>query len=191
MSDRHVVTAAHCTKGHQPADLKVAIGFTSLVVNDKATSFVLDVAAIKQHPNYGEGTPESNDIAVLELQCPVDMTAHPNIKPICLPASGATYTGFTATASGWGTLKDGGSETAHLQQVQVEVFADGDCGGLKNKDGQDMTSDMICAGVKPGRSGYTPSDTFLTPSDNFFSKVMLLFETCLKVCNSPDSLQLS
>ena len=155
VSDRHVVTAAHCLSHvRQPADLKVAIGFTSLAVNDKATSFVLDVTTMKQHPNFGEGTSMSNDIAVLELQRPVDLTAHPNIKPICLPASGATYSGLSATASGWGTLKDGGSRTAHLQQVKVKVFADGDCGYLKYWK---MTSDMICAGVKAGKSGYTPS----------------------------------
>ena len=154
VSDRHVVTAAHCLNGVQPANLKVAIGFTSLAVSDKATSFVIDVAAIKQHPNFGEGTSASNDIAVLELQSPVDLTTHPNIKPICLPASGATYTGSSATVSGWGTLKYRGSNTAHLQQVQVQVFADGDCGSIMDPL---MTSDMICAGVKAGRSGYSPS----------------------------------
>ena len=159
MSDRHIVTAAHCTEGQQPADLKVAIGFTSLAVIDETTSFVLDVAAITDHPDYDSVTYE-NDISVLELQRPVDLTAHPNIKPICLPASGATYTGLSATVSGWGTLDAGGipggavqtaTQPAHLQKIQVEVFADGDCG---NATDQLMTNDRICAGVKAGRSGY-------------------------------------
>ena len=162
VSDRHVVTAAHCSSRTKPADLKVAIGFTSLAVSNKATSFVMDVATIKQHPDYDVYT-LANDIAVLELQRPVNLTAYPNIKPICLPASGATYTGFSATVSGWGTLEAGGIpggalQTAawpvHLQKVQVEVFADGDCGNATN---QLMTSDRICAGVKAGRSGYTLS----------------------------------
>ena len=153
VSDRYVVTAAHCTDGSQPADLKVAIGFTSLAVNNELISFVLDVSAIKQHPDYDSVTIE-NDISVLELQRPVDLTAHPNIKPIFFPASGATYNGFSATVSGWGTLEFDGPSTAYLQQVQVEVFADGDCGGVLDPS---MTSDMICAGVKAGKSGYTPS----------------------------------
>ena len=79
----------------------------------------------------------------------MDLTAHPNIKPICLPASGATYTGFSGTVSGWGTLEAEGPSTAHLQKIHVEVFADGDCG---NATDQRMTSDMICAGVNRGRS---------------------------------------
>ena len=63
----------------------------------------------------------ANDIAVLELQRPVDLTAHPHIKPICLPASGATYTGFSATVSGWGILQAAGSFTAHLQKKKLKI----------------------------------------------------------------------
>ena len=48
--------------------------------------------------------------------------------------------------SGWGTIESGGYQTAWLNEVDVTVFSDGDCGYMN----QYMTDDMLCAGLKEG-----------------------------------------
>ena len=145
MSDRYVITAAHCTDGQSASGLKVVVGDTSLALQDDATSFIVNVKTIKQHPNYDSSNIQ-NDISVLELETAVDLFSYPNIKPICLPAQGATFPNGQATVSGWGTLASGGLAPATLHEVDVTVFADGNCGEMN----QYMTPDMLCAGVTEG-----------------------------------------
>ena len=82
-----------------------------------------------------------------ELSAPVNLTAHANIKPACLPTdAGSHYGGQLAVVSGWGTVGSGASLNSALHQVSVTVFNDSDCGRVSRY----MTRDMICAGVKEG-----------------------------------------
>ena len=57
---------------------------------NESTSFIINVKTIKQHPNY-DSSNIANDISLLELESPVDLYSFPTIKPICLPAHGATF----------------------------------------------------------------------------------------------------
>jgi hypothetical protein len=143
VSDRHVVTAAHCTAGGQPGSIKVLVGDTSLAIRNETTSFIIDVAEINDHPQYNGGTQEY-DISVLKLAETVDLTAFPHIKPACLPAAGATFPDTPATVSGWGTLGSGGDLVAWLNKVTVTVFPN--CDALNGLG----TDDMICAGLAAG-----------------------------------------
>ena len=154
VSDRYVVTAAHCTDGQTADDIKILIGDTTLALTNEATSFVHNVATIKQHPEYGtSGT--NNDISVLELEFPISLTAYPNIKPICLPSQDSTYAGTSATVSGWGTVQSGGNLNTHLHEVGVTVFGDGNCGAMDAY----MTEDMLCAGLKEGGKDVCQGDS--------------------------------
>jgi len=136
VSDRYVITAAHCTAGR--SNIKVRVGDTNLALDNEATAFTINVKTIKQHPDYRFPI---NDISVLELETPVDLTAYPNIKPICLPAQGATYANTEASVSGWGTLRYGWNRATHLNEVAANVFSDDDCG---------MSADILCALDKDG-----------------------------------------
>ena len=145
VSDRHVLTAAHCTNNKSPSYLKVYVGGTSLATRNQTTSFIINVKSIKQHPDYDSST-IANDISILELESAVDLYSFPTIKPICLPAQGATFPNEQATVSGWGTLREDGPSPSTLHEVDVTVFADGDCGYMNSY----MTPDMLCAGIKEG-----------------------------------------
>ena len=144
MGSKYVITAAHCTDGQSASGLKVQVGDTSLDEEFEATSFTVAVKTIKQHSQYNSGTLQ-NDISVLELDSEVDLYTYPNIKPACLPHAGALFPG-EAIVSGWGTVASGGYSTSYLNEVNLTVFADGDCGSMNS----DMTADMLCAGLKEG-----------------------------------------
>jgi len=122
----------------------VRIGDTTLDSIYEAFSITVAVSQIKQHPGYDSWTLE-NDISVLVLAQSVSLTQYPNIKPACLPAQGAQFPG-QGLVSGWGTIESGGYQTAWLNEVDVTVFSDGDCGYMN----QYMTDDMLCAGLKEG-----------------------------------------
>ena len=139
-----MITAAHCTDGLCAEQIQVRVGDTTLDEEFEATSFTIDVATIKQHPDFNYYT-LTNDIAILELTEPVSLTAYPNIKPACLPEAGALFPG-DAIVSGWGTLASGSYMTAFLNAAEVTVFADGNCGSMTSL----MTEDMICAGLLEG-----------------------------------------
>eukprot|EP00091_Calanus_sinicus_P012728 TRINITY_DN28472_c0_g1_i1.p1 TRINITY_DN28472_c0_g1~~TRINITY_DN28472_c0_g1_i1.p1 ORF type:complete len:193 (+),score=51.83 TRINITY_DN28472_c0_g1_i1:79-579(+) len=81
VGDKYVITAAHCTAGNEASDLKVLIGDTILNGENGVTSFIVDVANIRQHEEY-DSQATRNDISILELAQPVNLTANPNIKPV-------------------------------------------------------------------------------------------------------------
>ena len=129
VGDKYVITAAHCTV--QTSDIKVIIGDTTLGVANDTTRFITNVSKIRQHPNYNPITKE-NDIAVLVLSSAVNLKAHPNIKPVCLPSTEtkSDMYGRSAVVSGWGNDADGVSYTSHLKEVTVEILSD--CGNIKS-----------------------------------------------------------
>ena len=145
VGDKYIVTAAHCTHGLQPGSLKVLIGDTILGGARDNSSFIIDVQSIKQHEHYSSRTTE-NDIAILTLAQKVNLTAFPNIKPLCLPQTFKSYGGKTGVVSGWGTVGSGLSLNAHLHEVTVNIHRDDECGRMSSY----MTEDMICAGLLSG-----------------------------------------
>merc|ERR1712121_380640 len=107
VTDRHVVTAAHCTYGYQASNIAAIYGiiyqpFTWKNLNDARFA----VAEKIEHPQY-ERVSVKNDIAVLVLQNRIDWAENPTVRPACLPQLGQTIEeviGQTAVVSGWGDL---------------------------------------------------------------------------------------
>ena len=139
VGDKYVITAAHCTVGEEPSNLFVQLGDTTLDTNQEVASFTFKVNRIINHPNYGSPSKYSNDISILELASTISLTDYPNIKPACLPASGALFPG-DATVTGWGTVGYGSYSNSWLHEVDVTIFADGNCGSMNSN----MTDDIIC-----------------------------------------------
>ena len=127
---RHVLTAAHCTEGQDPGDIKVLVGDTSLAVETEAVSFIMEVVTIINHPEY-DSTNTVNDISILEIETPDNfLSSYPNIKPACLPEDEAQFAGQLGVVTGWGTVGSGLSSTAALHQVSVTIFPDSECGRM-------------------------------------------------------------
>jgi len=147
VSDRYVITAAHCTYGKSAWEIKVLLGDTNLANSTEVLHYIEGVAEIRQHEDYNHLTVE-NDIAVLVLSTSVDLYAYPNIKPACLPDTETVndLIGEQAVVSGWGRDSHLGDANNHLHEVTIEVYGKSNCGNVAYQ----MTEDMMCAGLMEG-----------------------------------------
>ena len=116
ISDRHVLTAAHCTAGQSAGNIAVILGEHR--TNDDSFDR-RSLSAITDDPLYNSQTMR-NDFSILSLASPVNFTA--TVRPACLPSNtDASYTGQTATVTGWGTTSWQGSLSPVLMEVEVKV----------------------------------------------------------------------
>lgn len=134
VSDRVVVTAAHCTQGQPEAQIEVRAGVTDLDSDDGQTR---GVDAIVEHPKYVEGV---GDIAMLVLDRPLDLGADVASIPVASTADIAAAS--TARVTGWGVESEEADGTPSvLQRADLPLVDDADCALVD--EGND---DELCAG---------------------------------------------
>jgi len=139
VSDRYVLTAAHCTEGAD--SINVLLGANS--PSQSGLGQIVAVADIIDHPDYDDDR-NQNDVSLLRLSAPVDFDSSPRIRPVCLPEGSDTYEGVTATAIGWGRIGTGQSTSSDLLEVEVPVISNSACAA---DFGSIITDVIICAGV--------------------------------------------
>ncbi|CAF3350284.1 unnamed protein product [Rotaria socialis] len=118
-----IVTAAHCVSGVTASQVTVYAGSNLLLTASQTRS----VSTIIADSSYSSST-YVNDIALLQLSFPLDMT-DPRISAICIPLVSASTlsvgewpsAGTTVVAVGWGRLSEGGSISSTLQQVTLQT----------------------------------------------------------------------
>ncbi|CAF1292599.1 unnamed protein product [Adineta steineri] len=144
-----VITAAHCVNGQTASSITIYAGSNSRWTGTQSRI----VSKIIVHPSYSSIT-YVNDIALLQLQTPLDMT-DPHVSQICLPSVDSTTlsttewpaANTTVVAVGWGILSEVGSYPIDLQQVTLQTISR-----------QDLTCSplitdwhvQLCAGVSAG-----------------------------------------
>jgi hypothetical protein len=116
----HILTAAHCvdhegTTTSYPASEVTVIAGASEVVPDMrvvpATAQERSVKSFRVHPYYAPQPETKDDVAVLELTAPLQLSAAKSTQAITLVATGATPApGTPLSVSGYG--KQLGAETA-------------------------------------------------------------------------------
>ena len=124
ISDRWILTAAHCLIGKNAADVDVLAGVTTL---GQAGSTRISVQQMVNHPSFNAATFE-NDIALLRLSTPLTLS-NANTQMIALPydqvASTWPAASTSAVVSGWGNTAPAGiSYPTELMAAVVEVLAD-------------------------------------------------------------------
>jgi trypsin len=135
-----VLTAAHCTDGTAPSDIRVVAGRTSLSAGGGTTAGVTDVWI---HPDWNSDALTS-DASILTL----DASLSEAPLPLASSADAALYeAGATSTVLGWG-VTESGSASDTLRKVDVPVTADDDCTAAY-ADSFDAAT-MVCAGLKEG-----------------------------------------
>merc|ERR1712180_314544 len=135
ISERHVLTAAHCTEDSSARKIQVLLGEHR--INDGKFTRV-NVANINEDPDYDF---PDGDFSILTLSNPVTFSS--SVRPVCLPSDTTkTYEGEVATVTGWGTLSSGGSQPDVLMEVDVTVTTNDFCNGVYDGD---INSLHICA----------------------------------------------
>ena len=157
ISDRHVLTAAHCTSGGRQYD--IIVGEHRITSSSDGTRH--SVCRFVDHPNYSN---LNNDFSILHLNTPVQIGTR--AAPACLPATsmgGDFLAGKTLTVSGWGALSEGGGSPSVLHSVDVPGMTNTQC----NQDYPgSITSSMVCAGQANGGIDSCQGDSGGKQSDN-------------------------
>ncbi|XP_064482491.1 transmembrane protease serine 9-like [Ornithodoros turicata] len=162
ISDRHILTAAHCVDGlfSFPSNFIVTVGDQNIYTKDDSTEDARAVRKFKQHPLW-DSENINYDYAILTLQRPLDFDGkHRNLMPICLPKRNESFDGKTCTASGWG-LKGVRERRppAKLQKVDLPILPHAVCRD-NYKDVNDVRENtMICAGYKEGGKSVCMGDS--------------------------------
>ncbi|XP_019534012.3 serine protease hepsin [Aedes albopictus] len=145
VTDRYILTAAHCVFLQSPARFRVQL----LVYNrtqPTTNSVERSVKAIKTF--FYSGLTNNNDIALMELTFPVTISED-RLVPICLPQpSDALYDGKMAVVTGWGKTAHGGL-SATLQELKVPILTNAKCRRAGYWAFQ-ITGKMLCAGYIEG-----------------------------------------
>ncbi|XP_013186070.2 venom protease [Amyelois transitella] len=144
ITDRHVLTAAHCTRRWKAQDLRVRLGEYDFDRNNDSRSYNFMVVEIRQHINF-ELPNYHNDIAILKLHRPAVFNSY--VWPICLPPVGMQLTNQTGVIIGWGTKWYGGPHSDVLMEVSVPIWDHQQCtDALVNT----VFEENLCAGGYEG-----------------------------------------
>src|SRR5690606_18803147 len=119
LSDRFVLTAAHCSTDAEPEDVSVM-----LATNDPFEDGVrVAVRAIHMHPEYNDNTENGYDVAVWELSERLDL-ASMGLRTVDMltPATrNIAQAGALATIIGWGVSDN---DSPLLQEVHVPIVSE-------------------------------------------------------------------
>nr|ACJ22640.1 S1 type peptidase [Octopus kaurna] len=119
ISDKWVLTAAHCVKGDV---VKVEANLGS--VKKFNASKIIRVRQWIPHPKYSKTNTLTNDVAVLELTERVRSSRC--IAPLALPRKGDTYHD-SCMVVGWGSTGNNGILPEHLQKARMNIIPTSKC----------------------------------------------------------------
>nr|XP_023024378.1 venom serine protease-like [Leptinotarsa decemlineata] len=142
ISNRYVITAAHCLLHVKRENLGILVGDRSISTGfDTVATYLYKVSAWEMHPNFNS---ESlvNDIALLRTT--QDIRFNQYVSPVCLPFryTSSSFLGETLTAAGWGQVSFTGPESNVLSKVDLKVISNERC--TQENYGKDITGGQIC-----------------------------------------------
>ncbi|XP_054739259.1 serine protease filzig [Anastrepha obliqua] len=158
ITNRYVITAAHCQPGFLASLVAVMGEFDISGDLESKRAITKNVKRVIVHRQYDPATFE-NDLALLELDSPVQFDTH--IVPICMPNDHADFTGRMATVTGWGRLKYGGGVPSVLQEVQVPIIENSVCQEMFHTAGHNkkILGSFLCAGYANGQKDSCEGDS--------------------------------
>jgi secreted trypsin-like serine protease len=141
ITDRHVLSAAHCSNRIRVQDLFVRLGEYSFDAANETRTRDFRVEEIRQHIDFNMATYE-NDIAILKLLRPSLFNSY--IWPICMPPVQDDFDGKSAIVIGWGTQFFGGPNSKVLMEVSLPIWKNEDC---QQKYAHKIFDTVLCAGT--------------------------------------------
>ncbi|XP_043680145.1 serine protease filzig isoform X1 [Vespula pensylvanica] len=158
ITDKYVITAAHCQPGFLASLVAVFGEFDISGELESKRSITKNVRRVIVNRGYDPATFE-NDLALLELESPVQFDSH--IVPICMPDDNVDFTGRMATVTGWGRLKYNGGVPSVLQEVQVPIMENSVCQEMFQTAGHSklILESFLCAGYANGQKDSCEGDS--------------------------------
>lgn len=151
ISDTMIITAAHCTIGQNPAQMRAVAGTNDLLAGDGKT---YGISQFIIHPQYNAQT-QDFDLSLIRLSEPVQMGG--NIKTVELADANANFAADTlATISGFGAINGNLELPNKLKFAEVQLWSRDYC-NPKNIPG--ITDRMICAGHPSGQVSSCQGDS--------------------------------
>lgn len=145
ISERHILTAAHCVHSFKKNEIKVFLGGHNISTDYVDTR---RVRRIIEH-EYFDQVSFDFDIALLELDKPIQFG--PKIQPACLPTTQfEDYSGKIAMIAGWGRLGEQESTSTILRQAIVPIWSKDEC-YASDYGKRRLTDNMMCAGKQEGK----------------------------------------
>nr|WP_247686889.1 serine protease [Pseudoalteromonas luteoviolacea] len=145
IGDNKALTAAHCVDDGAVSEYQVK--FEGHDLSNETQWQTYQVTRIISHEQYDYYFWNNNDIAVLELDRPVE-----NITPIQLAdhnVKNELNDGDTLKVIGWGRLGLGGGSPEKLQEVDLQYVPNDICNDIDHHNGS-ISDTMMCAGVPEG-----------------------------------------
>ncbi|NWY06590.1 TMPS9 protease, partial [Nothoprocta ornata] len=143
VADRWLLSAAHCFDIY--SDPKMWVAFLGTPFLNGIDGKVEKIFRIYKHPFYNVYSLDY-DVALLELSAPLKFSS--TIRPICLPDNSHIFNeGARCFITGWGSTKEGGLMSKHLQKAAVNMIGDQAC---KKFYPVQISSRMVCAGFPQG-----------------------------------------
>nr|XP_023023062.1 complement C1r subcomponent-like [Leptinotarsa decemlineata] len=161
ISDRYVLTAAHCTFTTDAGPPSVVrLGVLDLSINrNRSEHMDYTISKVVLHPEY-KYSMKYNDIALLKTYSKVIFTKF--IRPVCLyTKSIIDYP--TGVATGWGKTEFAGDNSNKLMAVTLDIYPNERCSKIAEVDSDQLpngiTSNMLCAGDIRGGSDTCTGDS--------------------------------
>ncbi|KAJ1928236.1 hypothetical protein IWQ60_002216 [Tieghemiomyces parasiticus] len=146
ISDRYVLTAAHCLTDRQSGTPISASAVTAGVgSNSVKQASVYLIRKVSVHPDY-DYTKLRNDIALLRLEKAVKLNGGTRVVAL---ANSQIKDGDVLLAVGWGKTSNTGRVTDDLRQVEITVGPTGDCHAA-DSDFTSQNGPQLCAAHNEG-----------------------------------------
>ncbi|XP_050544572.1 venom protease-like [Daktulosphaira vitifoliae] len=154
ISDRYVVTAAHCTIGLGYKKISVVrIGELDFNpdTNDGASPIDVFVERVMTHEEFNWQN-KTNDIAILKLNNSISFNNF--IQPICLPIMPDLrvnqFVKYIAKVAGWGSTAYHGSLSTMLMEAFIPVINNSECYRSYADKNVVLDERILCTGYKTG-----------------------------------------
>ncbi|XP_018398794.1 PREDICTED: proclotting enzyme-like [Cyphomyrmex costatus] len=144
ITDRHILTAAHCVYKFNPRDITVRLGEYDFTKYEETRTLDFMVSEIRIHRDFKLNTYE-NDIAIIKIHRPTVFNSY--IWPICLPPIQQSFENKDAVVTGWGTQYYGGPASTVLLEAAVPVWPQERC---VRSFTQLIPNTTLCAGAYEG-----------------------------------------